>query len=252
MATTTNYGWATPDDTDLVKDGAAAIRTLGTSIDTSFAADEGDLLIGGTSDIFEALPIGAAGTVLTSDGDTADWAAVSSLEPFLVAPVTGNFISSRDAWSSQSAPANDKLYYQPIYLPSATYDRIGIRTGASHSGNTTVRLGLYNVGSNGRPTTVFADFGTVVCNATSTNFLITINQTIPGGYYYLANVTQGQTGVGQLSFGSGESNPSVRVGTGFNANYFAAFEETGVSGALPTAGTLIHKFDTYGVAMRFA
>lgn len=36
MATTTNYGWETPDDTDLVKDGAAAIRTLGSSIDSSF------------------------------------------------------------------------------------------------------------------------------------------------------------------------------------------------------------------------
>ena len=35
MATTTNFGWATPDDTDFVKDGAAAIRTLGSSIDTS-------------------------------------------------------------------------------------------------------------------------------------------------------------------------------------------------------------------------
>jgi hypothetical protein len=78
MATTTNYGWATPDDTDLVKDGAAAIRTLGTSIDTSFAAVEGDLLVGGISDIFEALPIGAAGTVLTSDGDTAEWVAPAS------------------------------------------------------------------------------------------------------------------------------------------------------------------------------
>ena len=78
MATTTNYGWTTPDDTDLVKDGAAAIRTLGSSIDTSFAADEGDLLVGGTSDIFEALPIGAAGTVLTSDGDTAEWVAPAS------------------------------------------------------------------------------------------------------------------------------------------------------------------------------
>jgi hypothetical protein len=74
MATTTNYGWTTPDDTALVKDGAAAIRSLGTAIDTSFAADEGDLLVGGTSDIFEALPIGAVGTVLTSDGDTAEWA----------------------------------------------------------------------------------------------------------------------------------------------------------------------------------
>lgn len=35
MATTTNFGWQTPDDTDLVKDGAAAMRTLGNSIDTS-------------------------------------------------------------------------------------------------------------------------------------------------------------------------------------------------------------------------
>ena len=35
MATTTNFGWETPDDTDLVKDGALAIRTLGNSIDTS-------------------------------------------------------------------------------------------------------------------------------------------------------------------------------------------------------------------------
>jgi hypothetical protein len=35
MATTTNYAWETPDDTDLVKDGASAIRTLGSEIDTT-------------------------------------------------------------------------------------------------------------------------------------------------------------------------------------------------------------------------
>ena len=36
MPNTTNFNWVTPADTDLVKDGAAAIRTLGSSIDTSF------------------------------------------------------------------------------------------------------------------------------------------------------------------------------------------------------------------------
>ena len=36
MPTTTNFGWTTPADTDLVKDGAAAIRTLGNGVDTSF------------------------------------------------------------------------------------------------------------------------------------------------------------------------------------------------------------------------
>ena len=44
MPTTSNFGWTTPADTDLVKDGAAAIRTLGNGIDTSFLD-----LKGGTS-----------------------------------------------------------------------------------------------------------------------------------------------------------------------------------------------------------
>lgn len=37
MATTTNFGWTTPDDTAYVKDGANAMRTLGSAIDTTFA-----------------------------------------------------------------------------------------------------------------------------------------------------------------------------------------------------------------------
>jgi len=36
MPSTTNFGWTTPADTDLVKDGAAAIRTLGNGVDASF------------------------------------------------------------------------------------------------------------------------------------------------------------------------------------------------------------------------
>jgi hypothetical protein len=37
MATTTNYGWTTPNDTDPFKNGASAIRTLGSAIDTTAA-----------------------------------------------------------------------------------------------------------------------------------------------------------------------------------------------------------------------
>lgn len=47
MATTTNFGWSTPDNTDLVKDGALAIRTLGSAIDTSM----GDLRGGTTGQV---------------------------------------------------------------------------------------------------------------------------------------------------------------------------------------------------------
>lgn len=35
MATTTNFNWTTPDDTALVKNGASAIRTLGSSADST-------------------------------------------------------------------------------------------------------------------------------------------------------------------------------------------------------------------------
>jgi hypothetical protein len=44
MATSPNYGWAEPDNTDLVKNGALAIRTLGNAIDSSMAD-----LLGGTT-----------------------------------------------------------------------------------------------------------------------------------------------------------------------------------------------------------
>jgi hypothetical protein len=35
VANSTNYGWEEPDDSDFVKDGAAAMRTLGNAIDTT-------------------------------------------------------------------------------------------------------------------------------------------------------------------------------------------------------------------------
>jgi hypothetical protein len=85
MATTTNYGWATPDDTDLVKDGAAAIRTLGSSADTTVknlspgtTAGDLDYYTSGTAKA--RLGIGTAGQLLTvNSGATApEWAAPPS------------------------------------------------------------------------------------------------------------------------------------------------------------------------------
>jgi len=44
-STTTNYGWTIPNDDELVKNGAAAIRTLGQAIDTTAAASFGGGLV---------------------------------------------------------------------------------------------------------------------------------------------------------------------------------------------------------------
>ena len=84
MATTTNYSWTTPDDTALVKDGAAAIRTLGSSADTTVKAlnpgtTAGDVDYYTTSTTKARLGIGTAGQVLTvNSGATApEWATVA-------------------------------------------------------------------------------------------------------------------------------------------------------------------------------
>jgi hypothetical protein len=124
MATTTNFGWTTPDDTSLVKDGAAAIRTLGQSIDTSMMDLEGGTtgqvlskasntdmdftwvttddanaiqntivdakgdLIGATAaDTPARLAVGTNGQVLTADSTAATglkWAAAAVVTPTFV------------------------------------------------------------------------------------------------------------------------------------------------------------------------
>jgi hypothetical protein len=81
MATTTNYGWTTPDDTSLVKDGAAAIRTLGSSVDTTTKALNPSTTLGdieyrsATANTNTRLGIGSTGNVLTVAGGVPTWAA---------------------------------------------------------------------------------------------------------------------------------------------------------------------------------
>jgi len=81
MATTTNYAWETPDDTDLVKDGAAAIRTLGSSIDTTTKALNPSTTLGdieyrsATANTNTRLGIGSTGNILTVSGGVPVWAA---------------------------------------------------------------------------------------------------------------------------------------------------------------------------------
>jgi hypothetical protein len=79
MANTTNYNWETPDDTDLVKDGAAAIRTLGNSIDTTTKALNPETTLGdiayrsSTSNTNTRLPIGSNGQILGVSAGVPAW-----------------------------------------------------------------------------------------------------------------------------------------------------------------------------------
>jgi hypothetical protein len=108
MATTTNYGWTTPDDTALVKDGAAAIRTLGSSVDTTTKALNPSTTLGdieyrsSTANTNTRLGIGTTGQILTVAGGVPSWATAATPASGLTLLTNATF----SAVSSYSLPAN--------------------------------------------------------------------------------------------------------------------------------------------------
>jgi hypothetical protein len=130
MATTTNYSWTTPDDTALVKDGAAAIRSLGTAIDSTVFTNagnaiaktivdaKGDIIAATAADTVSRLAVGANNTVLTADSSTATglkWAAAGG-SLALAQIATGN-INSGTSVTISSLSSYDTLV---LYMKGIT------------------------------------------------------------------------------------------------------------------------------------
>jgi hypothetical protein len=296
--TTPNFGWDIPQSTDLVKDGATAIAALGTDIDTALvdlkggttgqvlsknsntdldftwvAQDDsnaiqnalltttGDTIYASSASTPARLGIGSNGQVLTVSGGVPAWTTIgTALPPLLVPLTTAAYYSAASSGGTMAESQNTGLsrtFYLPVYLPAGTYDRISIRTGTNHLGTGTVRLGLYNV-TDGKPSTVKFDAGTVSASAASTTYEITINQTLTENYYYLAFNEQANTdGAGSGYYFRFNTPDSFTTATGTNGATFynrprAGFLETGITGAFATAGTLTAEQSPYIVALRRA
>jgi hypothetical protein len=156
MANTTNFNWETPDDTDLVKDGALAIRTLGSAIDTSlvdlkggttdqvlaknsntdmdfkWVADatgipatifdaKGDLIAASAADTAARLAVGANNTILTADSSTATglkWAAPAAAGGMTLLSTTSLSGSSVTVSSISQAYKNLVIYVKDMTFSS--------------------------------------------------------------------------------------------------------------------------------------
>ena len=135
MATTTNYGWTTPDDTDLVKDGAAAIRTLGSSVDTTTKAlnpstTEGDIEYrSATANTNSRLAIGTAGQILAvNSGATApEWITAG-----------GSFTGCSLTAGTQSITNDVRT---SIAFTSEAYDTDGFHDNATNNSRITIPTG---------------------------------------------------------------------------------------------------------------
>jgi hypothetical protein len=143
MPTTTNYGWTTPADTDLVKDGASAIRTLGTAIDTTVFNNagaaiaktivdaKGDIIAATAADTVSRLAVGANDTVLTADSSTATglkWAAPASGGMTLISTTT--LTGATINLTSIPATYNDLRLVIRAYLPATDEDFLRFRFNA--------------------------------------------------------------------------------------------------------------------------
>ena len=117
MPTTSNFGWTTPADTDLVKDGAAAIRTLGNGIDTSLL----DLKGGTTGQILSKASNTDLDFTWTAGGDITEVQAGVGIS---VASGTGPIPVITNSSTDLITTAGDLLYG----TAADTVARLGIGT----------------------------------------------------------------------------------------------------------------------------
>lgn len=135
MATTTNYSWTTPDDTALVKDGAAAIRTLGSSIDTTTKALNPSTTLGdieyrsSTANTNTRLGIGTTGQVLTVSGGVPAWGA-SPTPPYVGCMLYNTGTIACGNGSGVAVTLNTEYFdTDGFHSTSTNTDRITIPTG---------------------------------------------------------------------------------------------------------------------------
>jgi hypothetical protein len=155
MASTTNYNWTTPDDSAYVKDGASAIRSLGSAIDstlkTQIDAQIPNSLLTTTGDTIYAtgastparLGIGTTGQILTVSGGVPSWAN---------APVSGMTLLSTTSWVNGSAGTvtvssiNQTYKHLLIYAYgfNASSANGGVTVRINNASNASSQAGVYS------------------------------------------------------------------------------------------------------------
>jgi hypothetical protein len=200
MPTTSNFGWTTPADTDLVKDGAAAIRTLGNGIDTSFidlkggttdqvlaknsnsdldfkwvAQDDsnaiqnsivdakGDLISATGNDVPARLAVGSNGQVLMADSATSTglkWATPGAGGFTKISTTSISAVASQDIDSVFSSTYNNYLVVVN-YMHSVSGSTAEDLYLRFRYSSTTKTSGYYAGGFFVRPDSITGDFGSV-------------------------------------------------------------------------------------------
>jgi hypothetical protein len=248
MATTTNFGWETPDDTDLVKDGAAAIRTALGGVDTSFvdlkggttgqvlakasntdldyswiAVDpltildaKGDLISATAADTPARLAVGANDTVLTADSTTATglkWATASAGGMTQLA--TGTLSGATTTLSSISGSYKDLRIVVQNFKPTTDGSGLQLRINSDSTAARHTTIDSYGQTQGGVFTTTSITLTADNDNSVATGLVVT-------DIYDYANTTTWKI----LENRAIGVNPTVTTTYEFRANN-GAYNQTG-------------------------
>ena len=193
MATSPIYSWPEPDNTDLVKNGALAIRTLGDAIDTTMGTmvaktivdAKGDLIAATAADTVARLAVGTANQVLTVDSSTATglkWATPATSS-------SGLTLISTTTFTSVAGVSTDSLF-------SSTYDNyvIYFNISAIGAGSTDILVKLRSGGADNST----ADYTSQTSYMQNGSLFTTYASASNGGFKLIQNIAAGSSATIQL------------------------------------------------------
>ncbi len=207
MATTTNYGWTTPDDTSLVKDGASAIRSLGSSIDTTVKNLNPETSLGdisyrsSTANTNTRLALGTAGQVLSvNSGATApEWKTLATWSPNLTLLNAGGTAMTGATTITVNITAYDYLH---IYMDGASSANASFNLSVQFNSDsgTNYRQNELIAGNNSDPAVLTRGLQTA---ATSLSTIVRSgNSAADVVYFHLSVLGAKNTGVKSLNYAS--------------------------------------------------
>jgi hypothetical protein len=215
----------------------APITNAGTSTAANLSVSTGTTSAVGVLQLTDSVSSTSTTTAATANAvKTAyDLGASKSILKY----ASGMYYKTAMTANNASTISNQRTYYEPIYISATTsIDRLAIQTASTFSGNATVRLGIYNE-TNGLPSTLLLDAGTVAPNAASTNYEITISQSLSPGFYFVAFCQQGTAPTAANYTGTSASAANINfymIGlSSIGGNSIVGFQQTSVTGAFANA-----------------
>lgn len=133
MATSPIYNWPEPDNTDLVKNGALAMRTLGDAIDTTMGTmvaktivdAKGDLIAATAADTVSRLAVGTNGQTLVADSTASTglkWATPATA-------ASGLTLITRSTFTNVAGQTFDAVFTSTYKQYMVVIENIGAGTG---------------------------------------------------------------------------------------------------------------------------